>query len=106
MAVVLLGAGIGFAVVAAISVAGTVVIAIIERVKKEIELSKIKAFGMPPTPPGMKKRHMKNAAEKLKLDYQFYNFAFCGPQGAGGKIYSFSQNCRNLSYFRQIFTNK
>ena len=106
MAGLLIVAGIGCAAVAAISVAGTVVIAIIERVKKEIELSKIKAFGMPPPPPGMKKRHMEDAAEKLKLDYQYYNFVFCGPQGAGGEIYGFSQNCKNLSYFRQIFTNK
>ena len=47
------------------------------------ELSKAKLTGMPPPPPNMTMQDMQKAAEELHLNYEYYNFAFCGSQGAG-----------------------
>ncbi len=63
--------------------AGMVGFAIFSNIKEAIERGKTEAPGMPQPPPGFKKKHMKNAAKKLGLKYEYYNFGFCGPRGSG-----------------------
>lgn len=60
---------------------------IYHKIEEVYELSKAKTVGMPPVPPNMTTKDMIVAAEKLKLSYEYYNFAFCGSQGAGSREY-------------------
>jgi hypothetical protein len=72
-----------FTVGAAVLLLGVIGAAVYDQIKEAIERGKKKALGMPQPPPGYSKKDMRNAAKKLGLKYKYYNFGFCGPQGAG-----------------------
>ncbi|CAF3379177.1 unnamed protein product [Rotaria socialis] len=74
-------------IVGAIGATGVIVI---DYIKKAIQQSRERAPGMPKPPPGecmtapgRSKKDMEKAAQELGLKYKYYNFGFCGPQGAG-----------------------
>ncbi|CAF4274380.1 unnamed protein product [Rotaria socialis] len=61
---------------------GDTVVNMLDCIKKLIQQIRERAPGMPKPPPGRSKKDMKKAAQELGLKYKYYNFGFCGPQGA------------------------
>ncbi|CAF3371442.1 unnamed protein product [Rotaria socialis] len=62
---------------------GDTVVNMLDCIKKLIQQIRERAPGMPKPPPGRSKKDMEKAAQELGLKYKYYNFGFCGPQGAG-----------------------